>query len=211
MWPTTTTPATVDSGDTASVELGMKFTANANGFITGIQFYKATTNTGTHTGSLWSSTGQLLATGTFTSETASGWQTLVFSTPVAITAGTTYVASYHTTVGHYSVSRSYFASSYSSGAFTVPANGGVFIYGNMPSPRRATSRAITGSNQPSHRWAAKGVHWPRRDRKRQRRYSLGSNRRRKGRSIGEQRDAWGRVSLPFFRPDLKDTAQHWQD
>ena len=44
--------------------------------------------------SLWSSTGTLLATGTFSNETASGWQELDFSSPVAVTAGTTYVASY---------------------------------------------------------------------------------------------------------------------
>jgi hypothetical protein len=38
----------------------------------------------------------LLATGTFTGGTASGWQQLNFSTPVTIAANTTYVASYHT-------------------------------------------------------------------------------------------------------------------
>ena len=129
LWTASTTPATVDSGDNQAIEVGVKFTANANGFVTGIQFYKATTNTGTHTGSLWSSTGQLLATGTFTSETASGWQTLVFTNPVAITAGTTYIASYHTTVGHYSVSRSYFTSTYTNGPLSVTSNGGVFLYG----------------------------------------------------------------------------------
>ena len=36
-----------------------------NGSITGVRFYKAAGDTATHTGSLWSSTGQLLATGTF--------------------------------------------------------------------------------------------------------------------------------------------------
>ena len=49
-----------------------------------------------HTGSLWSSTGTLLATVTFTNESISGWQTATFSNPVEITEGTTYVASYHT-------------------------------------------------------------------------------------------------------------------
>ena len=37
-----------------------------------------------------------LATGTFTNETASGWQTLKFSSPIVISANTTYIASYHT-------------------------------------------------------------------------------------------------------------------
>ena len=52
---------------------------------------------------MWSSTGALLATGTFTGESASGWQELDFSSPVAVTAGTTYVASYHTDAGHYAI------------------------------------------------------------------------------------------------------------
>ena len=38
--------ATVDSGDTTSVELGVKFKADYNGSITGVRFYKARTNTG---------------------------------------------------------------------------------------------------------------------------------------------------------------------
>jgi hypothetical protein len=134
LFDATITPSTVDSGDKQAVELGVKFTANASGFITGVQFYKSAANTGTHTGSLWSSTGQLLATGTFVNETASGWQTLVFSTPVAITAGTTYIASYHTASGHYSVNQSYFTKAYTSGALTVPANGGVYLYGSSGFP-----------------------------------------------------------------------------
>ena len=35
-------------------------------------------------------TGTLLASATFTNETASGWQNVLFSSPVPITAGTTY-------------------------------------------------------------------------------------------------------------------------
>jgi len=129
LWPTSTTPATVDSGDGKAVEVGVKFTATTNGTITGVRFYKSAANTGVHTGSLWSSSGQLLATGTFANETASGWQTLVFSTPVAITAGTTYTASYHTNAGHFSVTYSGFASAMTSGDLKVPANGGVYVYG----------------------------------------------------------------------------------
>ena len=81
----------------------MKFRSDSSGYITGIRFYKASTNTGTHVGNLWTSTGTRLATATFTSETASGWQQVNFATPVAITANTVYVASYHTNVGHYNL------------------------------------------------------------------------------------------------------------
>ncbi len=40
--------------------------------MTGVRFYKSAANTGTHIGSLWSASGQLLAQATFTNETASG-------------------------------------------------------------------------------------------------------------------------------------------
>src|SRR5262249_5512887 len=78
------------------VELGVKFRSDVNGMITGIRFYKGAADTTVHTGSLWSSTGTLLATVTFSGETANGWQQMNFSTPVPITANTTYIASYHT-------------------------------------------------------------------------------------------------------------------
>ncbi len=97
-----TTPTTVDSGDPNSAELGVKFTSEVPGNVTGIRFYKATTNTGTHIGSLWSASGTLLASATFSGESASGWQQVNFSTPVAITANTTYIAAYFDPKGHYS-------------------------------------------------------------------------------------------------------------
>ncbi|MBH8555795.1 DUF4082 domain-containing protein [Nostocaceae cyanobacterium CENA357] len=110
IWSPATTPTVLADPDTSAVELGVKFRSDVSGFITGIRFYKSTTNTGTHVGTLWSSTGTQLATATFTGETASGWQQVNFSTPVAITANTTYVASYYTNVGRYSVDQGYFAS-----------------------------------------------------------------------------------------------------
>ena len=102
IWPTTAVPGTVDGGPDSAVELGVKFRSDVAGSITGIRFYKATANTGTHLGNLWSSNGTLLASATFTGESASGWQQVNFATPVTIAANTIYVASYHVTVGHYS-------------------------------------------------------------------------------------------------------------
>ena len=52
-----------------SVELGVKFKADYDGTITGIRFYKAAANTGTHIGSLWTAAGTRLAQATFTNET----------------------------------------------------------------------------------------------------------------------------------------------
>jgi hypothetical protein len=106
----TATPASASVNDPNSVELGVRFTADVNGTVSGIRFYKGSTNTGTHIGNLWTSTGTLLARATFTGETASGWQQVNFATPVAITANTVYVASYFAPVGNYAADGAYFAS-----------------------------------------------------------------------------------------------------
>ncbi|SFO57975.1 VCBS repeat-containing protein [Bradyrhizobium sp. Ghvi] len=130
LFATTDTPSVVNSGDTSSVEVGVKFTASVNGTITGLRFYKGSANTGTHVAHLWSSTGTLLGTATFSGETASGWQQVSFSAPIAITAGTTYVASYHTN-GNYSDTQNYFTSSVTNGQLSAPAAGnGVYAYGS---------------------------------------------------------------------------------
>ncbi len=117
VWSTSVTPTTTSVPDTGAYELGMKFQVAVPGYVTGVRFYKGSLNTGTHLGNLWDSTGHLLATVTFTNETASGWQTATFSSPVLISANTTYVVSYHTDVGHFAVDRPYFTSA-NSGAFT---------------------------------------------------------------------------------------------
>ncbi|WP_405472052.1 DUF4082 domain-containing protein [Paenarthrobacter ilicis] len=96
-----TVPVVKDSGDGGAYEMGLRFTPSVDGFITGVRFYKSTANTGTHTGSLWSSTGERLATTTFTNETASGWQTALFSQAVPVAAGQKYTVSYWAPNGHY--------------------------------------------------------------------------------------------------------------
>jgi hypothetical protein len=96
-----TVPTVKDSGDGGAYEMGLRFTPSVDGFITGVRFYKSTANTGTHTGSLWSSTGERLATVTFTNETASGWQTALFTQAVPVAAGQKYTASYWAPNGHY--------------------------------------------------------------------------------------------------------------
>ena len=135
IWSPSSTPGTVDSGDTSAVNLGVKFTSDEAGYITGIRFYKSAANTGTHVGSLWTTGGTLLASATFTGETASGWQQVNFSSPVAVTAGTIYVASYYDPKGHYSFDSEYFGTA---GVTNLPlealansvSSNGVYIYGS---------------------------------------------------------------------------------
>ena len=110
IWTSSALPASPDSGDPSSYELGVKFRADSDGYILGVRFYKAATNTGAHIGNLWSSTGSLISTSSFASESASGWQQTVFANPVPVSANTTYVASYFAPAGHYSVDSAFFAS-----------------------------------------------------------------------------------------------------
>jgi hypothetical protein len=110
IWPTNSVPGVADQGaDNSPVELGVKFRSDIAGFITSIRFYKATANTGTHIGDLWTTNGTLLGTATFTGETGSGWQQVNFANPVPINANTVYVASYHCNNGHYSEDDNYFS------------------------------------------------------------------------------------------------------
>jgi O-glycosyl hydrolase len=111
------------------VELGTKFRSDVAGTITGVRFWKGSQNNGPHTGELWSSTGQLLASATFMDPALSGWQQVNFSGPVAITANTTYIVSYHTTAGFIA---------YAPNAFTI---GGI-----DNAPLHALANGVDGNN-----------------------------------------------------------------
>ncbi len=151
IWSPAAVPEVVSDGDTGSVNLGVKFRSELDGFITGMRFYKGPSNTGTHVGTLWTSAGAQLATATFTNETASGWQQVTFSTPVAVTANTVYVASYLAPNGRYSGDNGYFASA---GVDNPPLHAlrdgvsggnGVYAYG-------ASTAFPTGTYNASNYW-----------------------------------------------------------
>lgn len=134
IWGPTDTPAVISESDTDSLELGVRFRANTAGRITGVRFYKGAGNGGTHTGSVWTADGTRLATATFTNETATGWQTATFATPVQVQPNTSYIASYFAPQGRYSTSYNYFTTARVNGPLTAPASrtaepNGVFRYG----------------------------------------------------------------------------------
>jgi len=147
LWSGTALPKLAADADASPVEVGVKFKSDKNGAITGIRYYKSASNTGTHVGSLWTSGGQLLARATFTNEKASGWQQVDFATPVAIVAGSVYVASYHTNSGHYASDDYYFATKgVDNGPLHalrdgVSGNNGVYAYGAYPAFPRSSYRA----------------------------------------------------------------------
>ena len=134
IWTSTDKPNNVSESDSSRVVLGVKFQASTAGSVSGIRFYKGTKNTGTHIGYLWTGNGALLASATFTGETASGWQQVNFSSPVAIAANTMYVASYYAPSGYYSDDYNYFSGSgVTNGPLTALRDGtngpnGVYVY-----------------------------------------------------------------------------------
>jgi hypothetical protein len=133
----TDAPANGPLNDGRALQLGMKFRSSVNGFVTGVRFYKAIGNNGTHIGQLYSNTGTLLAQVTFINETASGWQQMDFPTAVPINANTTYTISYHSSNGTYSGQELGFSQAIVNSPLTGLQNGtdganGVYRYTNVP-------------------------------------------------------------------------------
>jgi large repetitive protein len=134
IWSNSTTPAVLSDPDQEPVELGVKFRSNAAGSISAIRFFKSTANVGPHVVKLYTGTGTLLASVNATGTTASGWQQIALPQPVQIAANATYVASYYTASGRYSINENYFTASVTNGPLTALASGveggnGVYRYG----------------------------------------------------------------------------------
>jgi len=110
LWGENVLPAELDANDGNPVELGVSFKSDTAVTVTGVRFFKAAANTGTHSGRLWraSNPGAPIREATFSGESATGWQTVSFATPVVLEPGATYIASYHAPNGHYSTTRGYF-------------------------------------------------------------------------------------------------------
>jgi outer membrane biosynthesis protein TonB len=137
------TIASVDN--TNSLEVGVRFQSAVPGTVTAIRFYKSAKNIGSHIGNLWSAAGKLLGSVTFTNETASGWQQATLATPIALSAATSYVVSYHTS-GFYSADYNFFATAFSNGPLTAAASSsgagnGLYIYGQTSSFPTTSSKS----------------------------------------------------------------------
>ncbi len=139
IWNPSITPTNPSINDANPIEIGVKFRSVEEGFITGVRFFKGAGNGGTHVGHLWATNGTKLAEVTFSGETTSGWQQMMFPTPVAITTGTTYIASVFLPQGHYAGDTNYLASAYDVWPLRALADGedgtnGVFRYGSTGLP-----------------------------------------------------------------------------
>ena len=76
-----------------SYELGVKVAVTSPVQLTAIRFYKDSHETGVHVGTVWSSTGSILAQVTFANESASGWQQQALPQSLQLQPGTVYVVS----------------------------------------------------------------------------------------------------------------------
>jgi hypothetical protein len=124
---TSQVPALVNNSDGTNYELGTVFAADAAGHLNAIRFWKDSRESGTHVGKIWSSSGQLLASVTFTGESASGWQQQALSSPLTIAANTTYVVSFNTAAMFYVATNGALASQIVNGNLrSVVGNNGVY-------------------------------------------------------------------------------------
>jgi hypothetical protein len=108
------TPTATNENDGApGIATALKFSADKPGVIKGIRFYRTTTDGGTYSVRLWQVTageedpgpgaGTLVpdAEKTFVGVATTGWNTVLFDTPIPILANTLYVAERHNTQGRY--------------------------------------------------------------------------------------------------------------
>jgi hypothetical protein len=126
---TTQMPAiTSISAGTTTLDLGTRLISDVSGLLTAIRFWKSPSETGSHTGRIWSASGQMLASVIFTNETASGWQQQSLPTPLSALANTEYVVSVNTgSNGYFAFTAGAFDSGLVNGHLRVPAaNGGPY-------------------------------------------------------------------------------------
>ena len=130
MFSDTLVPTTAADSDRDSVELGIKFTSSSSGQVTALQYYRGTRAFDATEATLWSSWGRVMARVSLPETDRVGWQTVELDEPVALTAGRTYVASYHAPRGGYpTITRDLLAAKELNG-FELPAGAGVYDYGS---------------------------------------------------------------------------------
>ena len=145
IWESSTVPTTPSDPDPAAVELGVKFRSDVAGQVTGVRFYKGAGNSGTHVGHLWTAAGVSLGAVTFSGESATGWQTATFATPITVAANTTYVVSYYAPAGHYAADSGFFATA---GVDNSPLH----ALGNGVDGVNGVYRYGTGGGFPNQSW-----------------------------------------------------------
>jgi hypothetical protein len=143
-----TNPGDLNQNDNkvGGITLGVKITPSFDGTISGIRFYKAPLDNATRTTQyvqLWSISpnGQIPSKSIAKAFapagqtlTAGAWNEILFTTPVQVTAGTVYVATYYSPTGYYNSTDGAFTNPVVHGPLAILKDGdqgdnGTYIYG----------------------------------------------------------------------------------
>lgn len=136
-------PKTQVDSDRIAVELGIRFTPQANGTVTALQYYQGTGNKGVTSATLWSASGSVLAKASFAPSSKVGWRTVTLERPVTLKAGQSYVASYQAPKGGYPVTENALTAKKTVNGFSLKAGAGVYRYGTTG---KLPSSTFKGSN-----------------------------------------------------------------
>jgi hypothetical protein len=128
----TAKPARTAPASSKAIVLGTRFTATTSGWVTAIRYYKSKTNTGVHTGYLWTASGKLLTSVKFTSKKASGWVEAKLAKAQRISAGKVYVVGYKAPKAGYSYTRNVFTNGKTRTSGALKALAGVTSKSGFP-------------------------------------------------------------------------------
>ncbi len=129
----TPTPQTIftsqtptSSGAISNYEGGVQFKASVAGKILAVRYWRPAGETGSHIGNIWHITGgPPVISVTFPTGSTSGWQTATLSSPLTISANTTYVVSVNVN-NQYAVDSNGLSSSVTNGNLTALTQGAVY-------------------------------------------------------------------------------------
>ncbi|WP_157987724.1 DUF4082 domain-containing protein [Jiangella endophytica] len=122
-------PRVATDPDRRAVELGVRFSPQQDGSVTALQYYQGAQTRDVTTATLWSADGEVLARTEFAPSRTVGWRTVPLKTPVRLSAGETYVASYHAPRGGYAVTERDLDRRQLRNGFVLTNGAGVYHYG----------------------------------------------------------------------------------
>lgn len=141
LWGDTRPPRVDVEADPKSVELGTVFAPRADGQVLGIRYWSSSMTTEGHVGNLWDGDGSLLATADFDERTETGWRKVMFASPVEVSEGEKYTASYFAPEGNYSATVDSHEQSSSDMLAVVPGVSGRYTYSSTSTLPTSTWRS----------------------------------------------------------------------
>jgi hypothetical protein len=130
----TSIPANPVDPDPHAVTLGLKFYSTQAGTVSAIRFYRGHANSNGYIARLYTAAGQQLGQVNVPSDArnfSGGWKTATFTSPISISANTTYIAAYYTSNGYYGATNYGLMNGATSGPLIAPSSAnGVYNYGS---------------------------------------------------------------------------------